>query len=172
MSSSGYGSFMGIFGEEMGFSISSGTSGYSGYRGISGRFRKFSGEPGNRLPDEEREIVLRGWPDECFQYACEIVQGRWPEGESVIRKEGYYWRMYLKWSNVAECSWEEKMQWIRNEGFTIELFEILNDSEDMPAEFQEMTCRLRPDLVGLIKDLDPELVVKYRHELEMASVDM
>ena len=39
-------------------------------------------------------------------------------------------------------------------------------------ELQEYICRERPDLVGKIRDLNPDLKAKYRHELELAGVDL
>jgi hypothetical protein len=172
MTASGYVTYTGTFGGKMFASV--GISGYSGCSGISGYLPyDFRNVYPNRNPEEEQKIVLRGIPGECFQYALQVVQSRWPEGESAIRKDVYWWRTYLGINVVRkQPSKEDKQRWIREEGFTPKLFDVLNVLGDMPIEFQEFTFRLRPDLVGQIKNLDPRLKEKYQHEFELSQVDL
>jgi hypothetical protein len=42
----------------------------------------------------------------------------------------------------------------------------------MEPEVQEALIKKRPDLIGEIEDLDPELERKYRHEHELGKVDL
>jgi hypothetical protein len=147
--------------------------GKSGYSGVSGWPVDFWGTPGNRIPEEEQEIILEGIPGKCFQYAQSVVQGRWPEGEKVIKREGYYWRPYLRYQIVdRHPSKEEQRKWALEEGFTPELLEIFLLLGEMPVEFQELVLCLRPDLVGQIPGLDSGLKAKYQHEVELSQVDL
>jgi hypothetical protein len=41
-----------------------------------------------------------------------------------------------------------------------------------PKEMQEYVIKLRPDLVGKIRNLDPTIKAKYSHEDQLGKVDL
>lgn len=58
------------------------------------------------------------------------------------------------------------------------MFLLARDPEAITAcyrsdyEMQDLVLKQRPDLIGKIKDLNPEIAIKYKHELDLSKVDI
>jgi hypothetical protein len=154
---------------------------------------------GKRWPEIEDDILYGGDLDTIYDYAKNCVYGAWPEAEPLIAKdakksyqyakfvlrhrfpmgEKAIWKNSNMWSiyrnylavNASDYSNEEKMRWLREEGITEQLLSVLN-AVKMSKTAQEYIIKRRPDLVGQIDNLDPELVEKYQHEKELGTVDL
>jgi hypothetical protein len=62
--------------------------------------------------------------------------------------------------------------WFCQNTWLIEDDHLTTDYRPNPREAQEFICRNRPDLIGQIKGLFPDLREKYFHELELSRVDL
>lgn len=65
---------------------------------------------------------------------------------------------------------KEKCQWKLLEVEIEKNLPILNGR--MTSEMQEYICQHRPDLIGNIQGLDPDLAKKYQHEVGLSQVDV
>lgn len=127
-----------------------------------------------RWPEHE-DLVLKN-AEAAFVYARTCIKDRWPEAEDVIRKatkEPWYWTHYKRLfkRGPAKDLWEKKWAWLKAEGPTDNLLEILN-TLGMNKEMQEYIIQIRPDLIGRIRNLKPSIRRKYQHEDELAGVDL
>jgi hypothetical protein len=51
----------------------------------------------NKTPDENKEHwKLAHDAKKCYDHAKDVVKGRWVEGEEIIKKHEYWWKMYQK----------------------------------------------------------------------------
>jgi hypothetical protein len=117
---------------------------------------------------EGEECLLKERADFLYAYVVGTCK-RFPKAEPKIREDKVIWDKYLE--AIKNLSNTEKRQWLKDEGLTDELFEVLNHL-GMPVDVQEAVIKLRPDLIGEIGDLDSSLRVKYQHELELGRVDL
>lgn len=49
---------------------------------------------------------------------------------------------------------------------------IFGKTGTIKPDMQEYICRHRPDLIGEIENLDPELARKYSYEVELSNTDL
>ena len=126
---------------------------------------------GKRLSPEIADIVKK---DHFYarKYAENIIKGRWKAAEPYIKPNEMDWNDYLwvvwHYDNEPAKLWK----WIKEEGPTENLMDILLyiDSED--KDLQEYIITHRPDLINQIETLHPALREKYKYELNMAEVDI
>lgn len=117
------------------------------------------------------ELFLMDFPHGARLYALDIFKGRWPKAEKTIRSDPSEWRFYLEDLNDREITVEDEWKWLKKEGVTDELFDVLNHI-GMPRDVQDYVVKRRPDLIGKITDLDYWVELKYGHEFELAGVDL
>jgi hypothetical protein len=65
----------------------------------------------------------------------------------------------------------EKLQFLEKEGISKKTIEALG-TIGISKEIQEYIIKKRPDLIGEIWDLNPELAKKHSHEKELGNVDL
>ena len=105
-------------------------------------------------------------------YANNIIQRRWPEGEGKIREDRFEWSHYLAFNKHNRCYSEtEQLQWLQEEGVTDKLFEFL-DFTGMSLEAQIYIIRRRPDLINKITKLDPKIKKEFPHEWNLAGIEI
>lgn len=51
-------------------------------------------------------IVLKDSGFSCY-YAIDIIKGRWPEAEYIIKQDDWYWKLYCEYFNIKK----EKVNW-------------------------------------------------------------
>ena len=115
--------------------------------------------------------------DAIYYFVTHVVKERCPEAEPILKRydsKHNAWRDYCAYVYACPYSLEDKMGWLKEEGVTDTLFDILNYSgvRTMPVEIQEYIIQHRPDLINKIQGLDPELKAKYRHEDELGNTDL
>ena len=148
----------------------------------------------------EAEPLIRIDPLGAFLYVRDVIKDRWSEGEEAIRQESgtafYYLKLFIKdrWAeaehvirtqrdDIGFSNWEgycqyiggfadktSKWKWLR-EGVTEDLVYLFRTLR-LTKKMQTYICQQRPDLIHLVRNLDPELKAKYHHELELAKVDL
>jgi hypothetical protein len=125
-----------------------------------------------RCPEAEEVILKERDPQYTYMYARDIIEGRWPEAEDIIKENP--WTSYWYASNVVEdTDWiteEDKLRWLKA-GINEKLIRMLS-TIGLGKTCQEYVLQQRPDLIGLIKNLDPKLAEKYAHELELGNLDL
>lgn len=42
----------------------------------------------------DAEPIIATSTDVAFRYACDVIKGRWPEGEAAIKRDRYLWQLY------------------------------------------------------------------------------
>jgi hypothetical protein len=152
---------------------------------------------GERWP--EGEEVIKKNPYYAYQYAEQVVRGRWPEGEDAIKKDPtmiyWYakqilkhrwleaepfipkdhpdWKNYQRYFGEIEAYGTDEGKWntIRAKKLSKTVLGKLNKA-GMTKDMQEYIVQHRPDLINQIKDLDPELKIRYSHEVELGNVDL
>jgi hypothetical protein len=95
------------------------------------------------------------------------------DGPAVINGDGTsFW--YVDGVAVAD----PHVPWILREEMLWKLLKT-NIENNLPVlnrymtpEMQEYICKTRPDLVGRIENLDPDLAEKYSHEKELGNIDL
>ena len=102
----------------------------------------------------------------------------WMRNGKIHREDGpayfypqphlYSWYLY---DTSIETQAPDRYKWILLKGSIENNFEILNKI-GMNTEMQEYVIEHRPDLTSKIKDLDPALKAKYRHEEELGRADL
>jgi hypothetical protein len=124
---------------------------------------------GNKNP-EALELISKDLMN-AYNYAQIVVKGRFPQGEAVIRTFPLYWNAYLE--NICQNHYSEKdkLKWLKEEGFTNELFAIFNFL-GCGLMVQRYVLKKRPDLIGKIQNLHPTLKAKCQHEVELSRVDL
>jgi hypothetical protein len=120
-----------------------------------------------RWPEAEPIIAADGSSAYC--YAKNLIGKRWPEGEGAIIQNGYI-HEYSLWLKQISTE-QDRRKWLA-QGVTKNLVTIFNYMEWMPKRIQEYIISKRPDLIGEIWELDPELKAKYSHEYELGQVDL
>jgi hypothetical protein len=126
--------------------------------------------------------------ESLFNYAEQVVRGRWKEAEKKIATDPQVFENYLTYvfgittndlqrvSKIKELLSKDlstnvqKWMLLKTE-LNEDSMLILNDA-GMTREMQEYVVQHRPDLIGKIKNLDPELAKKYQHEQELGEVDL
>ena len=91
------------------------------------------------------------------------------DGPAVKGKSSGMWYIRGKHLNANTATDEDK--WALLMANIPHNFDFLNEL-GMTKEMQEYICQHRPDLAAGIKDLDPELVKKYQHEVGLGYVDL
>jgi hypothetical protein len=144
-----------------------------------------------RWPEGE-EVLLRTsrGGGGLLLYAKEIIGGRWKEAEKHL--DGWSWHQYLsdifgqdmvdpngaggglepelkKMLDVETD--EDKWKFLAEKGITKESIKLLN-AVGIPKIMQEHIIDKRPDLIKLIKDLDPGLRKKYSQELNLSGIEI
>jgi hypothetical protein len=133
----------------------------------------FAKSTGKRCCPESEEIFARD-AQMSYEYAKEVIGGRWPEAENAIKKSRD-WKWYIhglmrKCYGHRKAEDEKKWSWIHSK-IDENLIEILNEV-GMNGRMQAYILDRRPDLIGRMKKVFPELKVKYQHELELSQVDL
>jgi hypothetical protein len=124
-----------------------------------------------RWKEVEPEIFsLSAW--QTLQYVEKVVKDRLPEAEEVLSKSKF-WSDYLGFLSQHDSNshTHRQLELVKERGLTDDLFDALNNHY-MSDELQEYICKVRPDLVGKIYGLSPELTQKYQHEKELGNVDL
>lgn len=107
----------------------------------------------------------------AYAYAMNVIKGRWLEAERILKRRPGWWRHY-KWFLYDQITEEvPKYKAFIDASETDDDFEILQ-SLPLTRYWQEYICQTKPHLIGKIRDLEPELAKKCRHELELSRVDL
>jgi hypothetical protein len=125
-----------------------------------------------RKQSPEMEDIIKESPHWTRRYVEKIIKGRWKEAEDIIRQDEYEWTLYLFAIYTRNYSGEELWKWIKEEGPTNKLIDILLYLDTTIPSIQEYIIKNRPDLIGEIKHLVPHLRKRYKYELNTAGVDI
>jgi hypothetical protein len=135
--------------------------------GLSYNYAKLIGK---RFPKGEDWIAK----DERFRikYVKWIIQGRWLEIEPEVLQTLGSLKKYISALTYNKVQIPKEWLWriAKTKGLKTNLKFLVQIG--CPKEIQDYVIRLRPDLVNLIRHLDPELRDKYQHEVELSRVDL
>jgi hypothetical protein len=106
----------------------------------------------------------------AYWFSKKILKGRWAEAEDVIRQDPRTWFDYVSEISSRGVSEKTKWKWLKKE-ITPGLVDILNWTR-MNRAMKEYICIRRPDLIGQIEKLDPELKGKFEFEVELGTIDL
>jgi hypothetical protein len=139
--------------------------------------------PQNVISAENMILTSADW---AARYACNI-KGMTPELEKVIKQSPIdSWLIAAQMPGIAKFvededgfrhpshDWltdEDVLRWLETKGTTDQVLWVMNKMGVM-LKSQEYICQHRPDLIGKIEHLDPELAKKYSHEQELGKVDL
>jgi hypothetical protein len=130
--------------------------------------------PGGRWRELEKRLLENkdaAYADIVYEYMG-YIHTRWPEGEEAFLRNSHN-VMDEFHDYLVNCrdQFTDQDKWKMLKDLSKANLEVLNFL-GMTKEIQEYILQHRPDLVGEIPNLDPELAKKYQHEKEIGNVDL
>ena len=127
-----------------------------------------------------KDVLYHPWPEAepyikdsmpwAYLYATGVLRERWPEAEETIKSRPEMWIRYLQ----DLYAWNDPYSDVDDLGILLELLRLFPNIKtwNMTFGLQKKLLQTRPDLVGTIKNLDPNLKARYQHEVEFGNVDL
>lgn len=124
-----------------------------------------------RWLEAEPEIFSQS-PWQTLQYVQKVAKDRLPEAEDTLSNSQFWgdYLLFLQEKDIIDDGYR-LVSLLKERGLDEETFNTLNDME-IPEDVQEWICQYRPDLINHIDHLDPKVKAKYRHETELGGVDL